>query len=67
MEVLKITKKQACIFILSYQGLWTTDEFQGEKGILDYIKHVGSIQYDALNVVGYNSDLVLQSPRTFAA
>ena len=61
MEVLKITKKQACIFILSYQGLWTTDEFQGEKGILDYIKHVGSIQYDALNVVGYNSDLVLQS------
>ena len=61
MTVLKITKKQACIFILAYQGLWLMNEFQGKKGVLDYIKRVGSIQYDALNVVGHNSDLVLQS------
>ncbi|MBC8060475.1 MAG: AlkZ family DNA glycosylase [Clostridiaceae bacterium] len=61
MEILKITKRQACRFILSHQGLGAVSEFQGKKGVLDFIKRVGSIQYDALNVVGYNSDLVLQS------
>ena len=54
METLKITKRQACMFIAVYQGLGATHEFRGKKGVLDYIKRVGSIQYDALNVVGYN-------------
>ena len=58
---MKLTKKQARQFILTYQNLINPRTLQGKKGVLDYIKQVGCIQYDPLNMVGYNSNLVLQT------
>lgn len=61
MDKVKITKEQARQFIVSYQGLDGEHQYTGKAGIIDFIKNVGCIQYDTLNVVGRNPDLVLQS------
>jgi uncharacterized protein YcaQ len=67
MEI-RLTKKQARQFILAHQGLLTHQRFEGKQGILSYIERVGCIQYDPLNVVGFNQQLVLQSRiRSFRA
>jgi uncharacterized protein YcaQ len=58
---LEITKKQARQFILAYQGLLSHHMLEGKQGIMSYIERVGCIQFDPLNVVGYNQQLVLQS------
>ncbi|MFC2038779.1 winged helix-turn-helix domain-containing protein [Chloroflexota bacterium] len=56
-----ITQQHARRFILAHQGLWPPYEFQGKSGILDFINRVGCIQFDPLDIVGHNSELVLQS------
>ncbi len=59
-----ISKEQARSYLVHYQGLDNSGVFDGEnveKGILEYIKRVGCIQFDPLNVVGQNPDLVLRS------
>lgn len=61
MDKVKITKEQARQFIVSYQGLDGEHQYMGKTGIINFIKNVGCIQYDTLNVVGRNPDLVLQS------
>lgn len=61
MRNIEITKVEARNFLIHYHGLDHANTFSGEKGILEYIKRVGCIQYDPLNVVGRNADLVLQS------
>lgn len=61
MNKVKITKEQARQFIISYQGLDGEHQYKGKTGIIDFIKNVGCIQYDTLNVVGRNPDLVIQS------
>ena len=61
MDNIKITKEQARQFIVAYQGLDGEHRYKGKTGIIDFIKNVGCIQYDTLNVVGRNPDLVLQS------
>lgn len=61
MNKLKITKAEARRFLIHYHGLDSYNQFAGEQGILDYMKRIGCIQYDPLNVVGRNPDLVLQS------
>lgn len=61
METLTISKQQACRFLLAYQGLTGKRTFSGKQGILDYIQRVGCIQFDPLNIVGHNQELVLQS------
>jgi len=58
---MKITKKQARQFMLAHQKIMPAQKLQGKEGILEYIRHVGCIQFDPLNVVGYNPYLVLQS------
>ena len=35
--------------------------FHGKEGIVEYIRRVGCIQFDPLNIVGHNHELVLQS------
>jgi uncharacterized protein len=60
MEI-TITKKQTRHFILAHQGLLGHYSFEGKQGIMSYIQRVGCIQFDPLNVVGYNQQLVLQS------
>ncbi len=47
--------------MLAHQRLWPPRRLQGKEGILEYVRRVGSIQFDPINVVGRNPDLVLQS------
>lgn len=56
-----ISKEQAQNFLVNYHGLGCTKYANGEHGVLAFVKTVGCIQYDPLNVVGRNADLVLQS------
>ncbi len=57
---MKITKEEARKFLVRYHG-FDKKRFSGINGIMDFINKVGCIQYDPLNVVGRNPDLVLQS------
>lgn len=59
--MISITKEQARRFLLMYHGLWPSFEFKGKKGIVDYIRRVGCIQFDPLNIAGFNHELVLQA------
>ena len=61
METLTITKQQARRFILAHQGLWPPYELEGKAGVLEFIRRVGCIQFDPLNIVGRNPELVLQA------
>ncbi len=58
---LTITNQQARRFILAHQGLWPPHELAGKSGVLDHVRRVGCIQFDPLNIVGRNPELVLQS------
>ena len=55
-----ISKQEARDFLIKHQGLGGQPEFN-TKSILDFIKRVGCIQFDPLNIVGNNPDLVLQA------
>lgn len=61
MEVIIMSKEELRKFLVLYQGLYVNNTFIGEGGIKDFIRRAGCIQYDPLNVVGRNADLVLQS------
>ncbi len=58
---LTLSKTHARRFLLAHQRLWPPRQLTGKAGILDFIRHVGCIQFDPINVVGRNPDLVLQS------
>lgn len=47
--------------MLAHHHLWPPRKLKGKQGILQLIEHLGCIQYDTINVVGRNADLVLQS------
>ncbi len=56
-----LTKQQARQFMLRKHGLLGEYRFQGKEGILEYIRQIGAIQFDPIDVCGRNADLVLQS------
>lgn len=56
-----ITKQQAKKFLVIYHRLHPDNPLQGEGDLLQYIKKIGCIQFDPINVLAYNSHLVLQS------
>jgi uncharacterized protein YcaQ len=56
-----LSKGQARRFLLAHQNLWPARKLEGKAGILDHIRRVGCIQFDPLNIVGRNPDLVLQA------
>ncbi|MFC2054316.1 winged helix-turn-helix domain-containing protein [Chloroflexota bacterium] len=56
-----ISKKHAKRYLLAHQQLWPPRQLKGKAGVLDFATHVGCIQFDPINVVGRNPDLVLQS------
>jgi uncharacterized protein YcaQ len=58
---LTITKTIARRFILAYHKLLPPRQLTGKDGILEFINLVGCIQFDPINIVGRNPDLVLQS------
>ena len=60
-EIIQVSKGQARRFMLRHQGLLPPRKLRGKAGILDFFGRVGNIQFDSINVVGGNPDLVLQA------
>lgn len=58
---LTLSKTEARRFLLMHHRLWPPRSLAGKAGILEFIRHVGCIQFDPIDVVGRNPDLVLQS------
>jgi len=61
MKILKVSKEEARRFLIRYHHLDGTQPLLGMDGVMEYVKKVGCIQFDPLNIVGRNADLVLQS------
>ncbi len=55
------TKQQICNFLVTYQHLCDDANLESSSDIVKYIRKVGCIQFDPLDVVGRNPDLVLQA------
>ena len=60
-QTLTLSKRTARRFMLAHQGLWPPRRLKGKPGVMDFIRRVGCIQFDPINLVGRNPDLVLQS------
>jgi uncharacterized protein YcaQ len=58
---LTISKTEACRFLLAHHHLWPARQLKGKSGVIEFIQRVGSIQFDPINIVGRNPDLVLQA------
>lgn len=56
-----ISNLEARRFMLAHHNLWPPRQLRGMDGVLEYIQQVDSIQFDPINIVGRNPDLVLQS------
>ena len=61
MPPISLTHSHARRFLLTYHSLWPPRSLNGKEGILDYIRRVGCIQFDPLDIAGQNAELVLQS------
>lgn len=57
----KISNEMARNFLVNYQNLNGYGSLEGYEGVKSYMRKVRCIQFDPLNVVGRNPDLVLQS------
>lgn len=57
----KITKRDARRFLLLRHGLLGEHVFDGADGIMRYIRRVGCVQYDPVDVCGRNADLALRA------
>jgi uncharacterized protein len=58
---ISITGLQARHFLLMHQGLFPPRSLKDKSEILGFFRRVGCVQYDPVNIVGYNSDLALQA------
>lgn len=56
-----LTKAEARRFMLAHQALWPPRSLDGKAAVIDFFRRVGCIQFDPINVVGWNPDLVLQA------
>lgn len=60
-EPITINKKQARQFLLSHHFLLPPRNLSASQILPKLFSHLGCIQFDTINVVGRNADLVLQS------
>lgn len=58
---MNITMEGARRFLLLKQGLIGAHRFRGKAGALSYVRQAGCIQFDPVDVIGKNAELVLQS------
>lgn len=56
-----LTNWQARLFLLSHHFLLQPRQLSGKSGAIEIIRRLGCIQFDPVNVVGWNPDLVLQA------
>ena len=59
--MLTISNLTARNFLVNYQNLNGNGNLKGSTGVTEYMNKVRCIQYDPLDVIGRNADLVLQS------
>jgi hypothetical protein len=59
--MIRITPEEARLYLLSYQKLYPPRSLKTETDLLEFIRKIGCIQYDPLNITGRNADLVVQS------
>lgn len=59
--MISISNEAARDFLINYQNLNMNGNLKGSAGVMSYMQKVRCIQYDPLDVVGRNADLVLQS------
>ena len=57
----QLSKQEARDFLVQYQMINTNASLSKKEGILTVMNRLNSIQYDPLDVVGKNIDLVMQS------
>lgn len=60
-QIMKLTNRQARQFMLLKHGLLGEYKFAGKQGVLDFVRQVGCLQFDPIDVCGKNAELVLQS------
>lgn len=61
VPAITLSKIEARRFMLGYHKLLPPRSDHGKSGVLDYLEKAGCIQFDPINLVGRNPDLVLQS------
>ncbi|WP_310828939.1 winged helix-turn-helix domain-containing protein [Paenibacillus pedocola] len=61
MITYRLSKQQARMFLLHHQRLVPGGLPGGKQSIVEYVRHVGCIQYDPLSIAGHNHELVLQA------
>lgn len=57
----KIDRRSARRFLLSAHGLRPPRAHSGKAGVLTYLRDVRAVQFDPIDIVGRNPDLVFQS------
>lgn len=60
-EHLYLTKEEARSFLFLRHGLRGERRYRGKEGVMEFIRSVGCIQFDPIDVCGKNPELVLQS------
>ncbi|MHB8933269.1 MAG: DNA glycosylase AlkZ-like family protein, partial [Bellilinea sp.] len=58
---INLTNQQARRFMLRHHDLLPPRSLSGKAGAIEIVKRLGCIQFDPVNVVGWNPDLVLQA------
>lgn len=58
---MQITREQARRFLLLRHGLLGAPRFVGMPGLLDYVRMVGCVQYDPVDVCGKSHELTLRA------
>lgn len=61
MTGLCLTNEQARRFLLRKHGLLGEPVFAGKEGVINFVRGVGCVQFDPVDVCGKNAELVLQS------
>lgn len=56
-----LTNREARRFLLLKHGLIGSRRFTGKRGINEFVRQVGCIQFDPVDICGRNAELVLQS------
>lgn len=61
MIAIELSNQDARRFLLAKHGLWPPRALYGRAGILSVFERLAVVQYDPLDVLGRNPDLVMQS------
>lgn len=59
--MMRITREQACRFLLCKNGLLGPVRFRGREGVLDYVRQCGCVQFDPVDVCGKSHELTFLS------